>query len=158
MNLKTNNFENNINKDFTFKFDEISGFDIASFHFNEQKIVGYFDKSPIEERIISKFKYEPDNSNTVKPFRAHWMIDNSKLLLGYVNGVINGTRLFTTDIVPEFAGDEILHHYYWYSGELKLYIQQQNTDSVFDSYIIKKNELLLTFKNGILIKIGNQKQ
>jgi hypothetical protein len=148
---------NNLNKSFINVFDEIFGLDIFSFHFNEHEVVGYLYESPIQERIISKFNYKPSYSSIdKKPYRAHWMIHDSKLLLGYVNGIIEGVRFYTDDIVPEFLDEDILCHYHWFTGHLKLNIQQKNISTAFDSFLINETKLLLTFEKGYLKEIGNK--
>lgn len=153
MESKKNKYERSIYPEYTQKFDDIFGLDMVSFYYNEQSIVGYFDKSPIEDKIISIFNYAP-NENGIKPYRAHWMISDSQLLLGYVNGIINGKRFYSIDVLEECGKDEILHHYHYYSGQLILNIQQSNIPSAFSPFLINQNELLLTFEKGVLVASG----
>ena len=140
-------------KDFLSDYDEICGSDIVFFELGEEKIVGYFDNSPIEQRLITKFNYKPDNTNvTQKPYRAIWIIQDSKLTLMYVNGIINGVLLYTLDIIPEYPDDTVFFHYHLYSGQLSISIQQTNIPPIFASYLINGSELLLTFEKGILLQ------
>lgn len=151
MSSKKNEFENSINKEYIQKFEDIYGLDMVSFYSNDQCVVGYFDKSPLEKGIITKFDYIP-TKNTEKPYRANWMIHSSELLLGYVNGVFNGKRFYTHGIVPALDDNEILH-LIKYTGQLKLIIQQQRIHPVFEPYLINKNELLLKVHDGIVQEI-----
>lgn len=147
---KNEDFKNSINKEYLQKFDDIFGLDMVSFNIDDQSIVGYFDKSPLESGIIIRFDYIP-TKNTEKPYRAHWMIHSSELLLGYVNGVFHGTRYYTHGIVPDLDKNELLNHYK-FTGQLKLIIQQQKIHPIFEPYLINKSEMLLEFRNGILKK------
>lgn len=81
-------------------FDEINGPDVLSYHYESLSYIGIIDKSPIEERLIQNFHYKEVYNNYTKPYRAHWMLSESKLLLGYCNGIINEKRLYTNDIFP----------------------------------------------------------
>jgi hypothetical protein len=129
-------------------FDEIFGLDIISFEIGDEKIVGYFSNSPIEERLVKMYNYIPEISN--KPYRAHWLVEDSKLLLMYINGIINGVRLYTTEIVPEYPDDTVFFLYSQFSGQLKIDIKQEVIHPIFVPYLISERELLLTFENGIL--------
>ena len=129
-------------------FDEIFGLDIVFFEIGDEQIVGYFTHSPIEERLVKMHNYVPDISH--KPYRAHWLVGDSKLLLMNVNGIINGNRLYTDDIVPEYPDDTVFFLYSMFSGSLKIDVRQENIYPVFTPYLISKSELLLTFENGIL--------
>lgn len=149
MGSKKNEFKNSVNPEYIQKFDEICGLDMVSFHLNDESVGGYFDQSPLEKGIITKFDYIP-TKNIEKPYRAHWMIHSSELLLGYVNGVFHGTRYYTHGIVSDLDKDEFLNHYK-FTGQIKLIIQQQRFHPIFEPYLINKNELLLTFEKGVLV-------
>jgi hypothetical protein len=152
MSSKKNESENSTNPEYIQKFHDIHGLDMVAFYLNDESVVGYLDKSPIEEKIISKFNYVPNN-NAIKPYRAHWMVYDSELLLGYVNGIIDGKRFYSRDVLEECGKDEILHHYHYYSGQLKLNIQQQKIHPVFEPYLINKNELLIKVHDGIVQEV-----
>jgi hypothetical protein len=138
--------------EYTNSYDGIFGNDHACLHINDNVFNGYFEKSPIEEKLITSFNYTPIADGFHKPYKASWMVYESKLLLGYVNGLINGQRLYTTDIIPEFPDDEILFLYHYFSGVLKLTIQQKEILPNASNFINQNcNSLLLTFKNGILL-------
>jgi hypothetical protein len=137
------------NSDFINTWDDIFGFDIASIHINNNCYHGYIERSPIEDRLVTNFNYVPVVDESKKPFMAHWMIFESKISLLYCNGIINEKRFYTTDIFPEYPDDDLL--YYNFSGILKFSIQQKETLGIADDFINFDN-LLLTFKNGILLK------
>lgn len=138
-------------------FDDKFGNDIASYWKNGDCYHGYLKKSPIEDRLVSKFNYTPIDDEAKKPYKAHWMISESKLWLGYVNGVINCNVLYTDDIVPEFPDDEVLYHYCEYSGTLTFNIQGRDISSETKNEIFSCDFLELTFKNGILMKVHELK-
>lgn len=131
--------------------DNIFGYDIATLFINKNSFHGYLSKSPIEPKIISKYNYIPAKDESKKPFRAHWMISESKLFLGYVNGIINGVRFYTREIVPEFPNNDILYFYDAFSGELNFEVMEIE-NKVNYSLIEIFDNLLLTFDKGILIK------
>jgi hypothetical protein len=138
------------NSDFINTWDDVFGFDIASIYINNNCYHGYIERSPIEDRLVTNFNYVPVADESKKPYRAHWMISESKLLLGYVNGYFNSKHFHTTIIVPEFPDDNILYLYN-FSGTLKFSIKKSEISDVTDSFILC-NCLLLSFKNGILSK------
>jgi len=139
--------------DFIGIFDDIFGYDLASFWINDDHYHGYLEKSPIEDRLVSKFNYIPINNEAKKPYKAHWMIHESKLLLGYVNGVIDGKELYTDDIVPEYPDDEVLYHYCEYNGILKFCIQGKEISRETKNKIFSCDFLELTFKDGVLLRV-----
>lgn len=144
---------NNQTTDFILSFNDMFGYDIAALHIDDVCFHGYFEKSPIENRLIANFNYVPLEDNSKKPYRAHWMIYESKLLLGYVNGEINGLRFNTVDVVPEFQDDDLLFTYYEYSGNLKFSIQQNEVSAKTNKFMKRNfNTLILSFENGILLK------
>ena len=132
-------------------FDEIKGPDILSLNYETVSYFGFIDRSPIEQRLIENFHYQDIYTNYTKPYRANWMLSELKLLLGYCNGIINGKRLYTTDIFPEFTGNDILHFFHFFSGNLLFY------PITFDTSEVKKIEykgknMFLKIENGILTK------
>ncbi len=140
-------------KDFIKTFDDIFGYDIASVHINDVGYFGYFEKSPIEDRLVSKFNYLPTDDEANKTYRATWMVSDFTLMLGYVNGVINGQRLFSLDIVSDLPDDELLHNYYEFSGEVNFVILSIETSNPNMNSIDNIDILELTFENGILINV-----
>ena len=133
-------------------FDEIFGLDIISFSIGDEQIFGYLSTSPLEQRVLTKFNYQFVYTNVAKKsYKAHWAIFDSELLLMYVNGIINGVRLYTNDFVPEYPDDVVFFCYHWFSGQLKIDIQQTRTNPIFKPYCISENELLITFEKGILV-------
>lgn len=139
--------------DFTRTWDDIFGYDIASLHINDEVYHGYFDKSPIEARLIKKFNYLTVDEEFNKPYRAHWLIYESKLELGYVNGIINGVRLYTTEIVPEYPSEYILFHYQEFSGLLEFSIQKRDKQVLTNGKIDAFDIIMLSFENGMLTKM-----
>lgn len=131
-------------------FDEIKGPDIFTLDYEEISYFGFIDKSPIEKRLIDNFNYKNIYNNYSKPYRAHWMLTEMKLRLGYCNGIINGKRLYTTDIFPEFAGDDILHFFHFFSGDLLFHPITLDTTEV-EKIEYKGKNILLHIENGILI-------
>jgi len=132
-------------------FDEIKGPDIFTLEYNSVSYFGFIDRSPIEPRLIENFDYLAVNTNYTKPFRAHWLLSDSKLLLMYCNGIINKRRLYTTDIFPEFAGNDIFHSFYFYTGDLVFHPITFNTN-VVEKFEYKEQNMLLKINKGILIK------
>ena len=153
MMLNEHKNPNPTSSSFKIPFEDTMGYDLASYFINDNHYHGYFEKSPIEYRLVAKFNYSPIEDESQKPYKAQWMIYESKLLLGYVNGVINGTIFYTNDIVPEFPDDEILYHYLEYNGSLKFCIQGKEISSETKNEIISCNFLELTFKDGVLMKV-----
>jgi len=140
-------------KDFIKTFDDIFGYDIASIHINDVEYFGYFEKSPIEDRLVSKFNYIPILDESKKTYRAHWLVSDLTLMLGYVNGLINGQRLFTLDIIPDFSDNELLHDFYEFSGFINFFILGIETSDSNMNSIDNIDILELIFKNGMLIKV-----
>jgi hypothetical protein len=135
---------------FTNTFDDIYGPDILSLKINNIDFYGYLDKSPIEEKLLSNFNYILVVDESKKPFRAHWMIYESKLFLLYCNGIINDKHLYTTDIFPDYPDTDLL--LYNFTGILKFSIQQKEISGITDNFK-KCDDLLITFENGILLKL-----
>lgn len=142
-----------VSSNFKIPFEDTIGYDHASFWINDDHYYGYIEKSPIEDRLVSRFNYTPINDKSKKTYRAHWMISEDKLWLGYVNGVIDGKVLYTDDIVPEYPGDEVLYHYCEYSGILKFSIQGRDISKETKNKIFYCDFLELTFKNGASMKV-----
>jgi hypothetical protein len=128
-------------------FDLIKGPDVLTLDYEDISYFGFIDKSPIEARLIDKFDYLNIYDNYTKPYRAH---TESKLLLGYCNGIINGERLYTTDIFPEFAGNDILLFFHYFSGSLLFYPITFDTSQV-EKIEYKGKKILLHIENGMLI-------
>ena len=145
--------KNSIYQHYINNFDNKFGLDYADIKIGHQSIVGTFDKSPLEERIVSNFNYSP-NIDAEKTYKAQWSIYDSKLHLLFVNGEINGVRLYTTDIVSEYPDDTVFYFCQWYCGDLKFNIQQNKIPSAFSHFTKTKNFLLLTIKYGLVIKIA----
>ena len=139
--------------DFIRTWDDIFGYDIASLHINDDVYHGYFNKSPIEARLIKNLNYCPVDQEFNKPYRAHWLIFESKLELGYVNGIINGVRLYTTEIVPEYPSEYILFHYQEFSGLLEFSIQKRDKQVLTNGEIDAFDIIMLSFENGMLTKM-----
>ncbi len=131
-------------------FDKKTGPDTLSLQYDTISYFGIINKSPVEQRLIGSFNYRTIYTNFSKPYKAHWIISESKLFLGFVNGVINGKRLFTTDIFPEFAGQTLLHFFYFFSGQLEFYSRDLTTSQV-ENLNWNRESLLLNIKKGILI-------
>lgn len=139
------------NFDIIKSFDDITGPDILTLEFENIAYFGYIDKSPIEARLIECFSYRKTHTNYTKPYKAHWLISESKLLLLYCNGIVNGEKLYTTDMFPEFAGDDFFHFFNSFSGKLKFYSKQIQTPQA--ETISHKNVcIFLNFKDGVLIE------
>lgn len=144
--------DNDINSNYRLTINEISGLDLVSFYIGDEDVVGYFETSPVEQRIIKVLDYKPVADNTQKPYRAHWMISDSKLYLGYVNGIVNGKRFYTTDVVSDFPDDDILHFFSEFSGKVKLIVQQRELSKCFMPYMdVCGKKMILSFKDGRLI-------
>lgn len=126
-------------------FADVIGYDLASIYLEDNiSIHGYLLESPLEERMVRMFKYEPVEVNANKPYQAHWMITDNKLCLLYVNARLNGEFLFTDDIVPEYEDDEetCLHHFNTMTGELIFFVEE-----------IQMNTIKLPFGIGDKIKL-----
>ena len=151
-NKNTKKYQSKTYSDFIYTNETIFGYDVATLYLNDIVYSGNFDKSPIQDRIFSKFNYVfADESK--KGYKAHWMILDSELLLGHVNAQIKNQRLYFYDIFPDFSDEEILHHFDEFSGSVGFIIQEiEAPESSFDS-INNFDFLELTFQNGILIKV-----
>ena len=133
-------------------FDEIKGPDIFTLEFDSFSYFGFIDQSPIEPRLIENFDYQAVYTNYTKPFRAHWMLSDAKLQLMYCNCIINRKRLYTTDIFPEFAGNDILHFFYFFTGDLVFYPLTFKTTNE-KKFKYKGQNMMLQIKSGILTKV-----
>ncbi len=136
-------------------FDDFFGYDIAGLLINDEGYYGYFDISPIEARLIKNFNYLPDNEEFNKPFRAHWLISDSKLLLCYVNGVINGLKLNSTEIVPEYPNED-LFHFQEFSGMLKFSVKNRDKQVATNGIIGDFEIVMLSIEKGIITKMEFQ--
>ena len=132
--------------------------DIAHFSLSGKETVGYLLNSPLEQIVLSKFDYCPKATpDTTKPYRAHWSIHDYKLFLMYANGTINGNKLFTDDFVSNYPDDTVFYHCVWFSGQLRFHNMTRELPEIFETCLIKENELLLVFKNGILERTNKNK-
>ncbi len=136
-------------------FNSIFGPDMLSLWLDNISYDGYIDKSPAEERLINSFSYKNTYSIYDKPFRAHWVISDSKLLLGYVNGIINEKTLYSYDIFPELSGEELLEFFQYYTGELTFYPKTFDT-SIVKNITYKGPNIQLHLKSGILFDMEYQ--
>jgi hypothetical protein len=137
--------------DFIKNHDDFYGLDIITFNIVNLSLTGYINKSPLEDRFNHQF-----NLNSSKPYRAHWMIIDNKLISLYVNGIFNNKSLNSYDLLPEDPqndenGIAILYHYKLFSGDLILINQQYVVNPIFEPYKINEKEYLLSFKDGNLI-------
>lgn len=134
-------------------YDDIQGDDLATFHYNELTFYGKFTESPIESRLISKYNYRPVLPGEEEPYRAHWMVFEARLFLGYVNGVFDHRRYYTNEIVPEFPDSGLLYPYREYCGTLCFLISKieapDNTD--LDKYVC--DVLRLKIEKGVLLSL-----
>jgi hypothetical protein len=137
--------------------DRIDGPDVVSLSFLGYPLWGYFDKSPLEEKIIKTFDYQPIKNNQNKPYKALFHVEDNKLNLLFVNGKIGEKRFYTLDLIPDFPDDNFLYFCEFYSGKLHLVIQQGIIPPVFNRFLTNQNYLILTFRNGILVEIGGDK-
>ena len=137
------------------KIGSDTGLDISTANIHGVDYYGYFNHSPLEDRLKKNFNYRPVKDPAKKTYMAHWMVCNTQLLLGYVNGIINGKRFYTTDIIPEFPEAEILHFYTDFSGTIKFYIPRKKPRTLLE-YFLKKHcdTMSLSFESGILIKVN----
>ena len=142
--------------DFINTFDDICGYDVASIQLNEVTFYGQLTKSPLQERIMTELNYIPVLEEIKKPFKAHWMVYESKLLLGYINGIFNEKRFYTTDVVPEFPDNELLFHYTKYSGILTFIICEIEISDITFLGINNFDILKLEFENGVLLGLEKQ--
>jgi hypothetical protein len=92
-----------------FDFDSITGFDACHLSLSSLSYDGFFLKSPIDGYMQEKFKFKSPENPQEKPFKARWMISELQLYLMYVNGILNGKRLNTLDIFPEFPEEDFFH-------------------------------------------------
>jgi hypothetical protein len=155
--LQLKNLQENMrDKDFQFikTFDEIKGPDIFSIDFGNISYFGFVDSSPVEPRLIENFGYLNLHDNYTKPYRAHWTIYNSKLMLLYCNGIINNRRLYTNDMFPEFRNLESLAFFSMYTGKL-LFYPVDFTITKFDSVSVPYNgrDMYIQIDSGIVTKV-----
>jgi hypothetical protein len=144
------------NKNFTAEsIGSAEGLDIATVYIEGGEYYGYFDHSPVEERLKTNFHYRTVKDKIKKPYMAHWMVYEHELLLGYVNGMIDGKQFYTTDVIPELPEDKLLHFYSDFSGVIKFYLPLKKP-RVLSQYFLKKHcvSKLLTFQDGKLTKVS----
>lgn len=133
------------------QFEPITGYDKVTFHLNDDiAYYGYFKESPLRERLLPTYTELAIKDEIHKHYRAHWMIMYNELLLGYVNGMFEGKKLYTGDIVPEFSGDELLHHLTSFTGTLKFVIEKIEYKTRIESEYFNSDTLNLHFKEGNL--------
>jgi len=140
-------------------FADMIGYDVASINIEDNiNIYGHFLESPLEERMIRMFKYEPVGDNSTKPYQANWMISDNRLYLLYVNAKLHGEFLFTTDIVPEYDDEddeehENLFHFKQFTSKLEFVINSiEKNDNVRLPFKIGETKVLI-FQNGMLAEI-----
>lgn len=138
-------------------FADMIGYDLASINIEDNiNIYGHFLESPLEERIIRMFKYEPVGDNSIKPYQANWMISDNRLYLLYANAKIHGEFLFTTDIVPEYDDDEEhenLFHYKQFTSKLEFVIDSIEKGDWVHLPFGSGDTITITIKNGLLIDL-----
>jgi hypothetical protein len=128
------------------------GYDALTLYHNNEIYSGLINTSPIQNRLVSKHNYIPFEDETLKPFKAIWMIEDSKLLLGCVNGNFNDKDYFTLDIVPEYPNNTVEFHYTEFNGEIKFAVQCHEFGSFTNKFKNGKYQyLMLTIENGILL-------
>jgi len=69
----------------------------------------------------------------------------------FVNGIINGERLFTRDFIPEHPS-EGLFYTFKYTGKLYLRVQQGLIPPKFKNIINNDYNLILEFIDGVLVE------
>jgi len=130
------------------------GYDALTLFHNNEVYSGLINTSPIQNRLVAKHNYIPFEDETLKPFKAIWMIEDSKLLLGCVNGIFNDKVYFTLDLVPEYPDNTIEFHYAKFSGEIKFTVQCHEFGLFTNKFKNGRYQYLsLKIKNGILINI-----
>ena len=141
-------------------FADMIGYDVASINIEDNiNIYGHFLESPLEERMIRMFKYEPVGDNSTKPYQANWMISDNRLYLLYVNAKLHGEFLFTTDIVPEYDDEddeehENLFHFKQFCSKLEFVIDSIEKGEFVHLPFGTGDTLIVTFKNGVLIDLN----
>lgn len=101
----------------------------------------------IESKYGISFKHE-----TEKTFRANWMIDNSRLILGSTYGYVNEITVYPNDIMSDYNHYEVCNHYKDVTGDLIFSVE--DFCSYHEDYWIVfelSHVFRLTFKNGILV-------
>jgi hypothetical protein len=141
-------------KDFQFinTFDDKKGPDILSFDYENFSYCGFIDSSPVESRLIENFGYLNLHDNYTKPYRAHWMIYNSKLMLLYCNGIINNRRLYTNDMFPEFRNVETFAFFSMYTGRLLFYPVNYSINKI-DKIPYKGRDMYIHIDSGMVTKV-----
>jgi hypothetical protein len=141
-------------KDFQFinTFDDKKGPDILSFDYENISYCGFISSSPVESRLIEKFGYLNLHDNYTKPYRAHWMIYNSKLMLLYCNGIINNRRLYTNDMFPEFRNVETFAFFSMYTGRLLFYPVNYSINKI-DKIPYKGRDMYIHIDSGMVTKV-----
>lgn len=140
--------------------DSITGFDACGL-FSEFFIYhGFFLQSPLDAYMLKKFGVQPTTDPLKKPFMARWMISNRKLKMGYVNGIINGKKMYTNDIYPNLPDDELLHPIR-FNGTLDFIVLDSNSATLDKTpcFSFPNDHFKLTFSGGVMIrmecKLGN---
>lgn len=152
-----NEFKKTINKpghDFNIgTINDTTGYDLASFILNDNVTYhGFFKFSPLKERLEASFNELKSIDESLKPYKACWMIDDSRLLLGFVNGVFNDKMFYTTDLIKEFPDNELLFHYSDFDGPAKLVVQTIEVEDSKKEHI-NCDFIILRFRKGIAVEI-----
>jgi hypothetical protein len=142
-----------INENNYYDVQNLNGYDLARFEIGAQTLNGYFETSPIEDILISKFNFLPVEENSTKPYKCEFIVKNSELLLFLANGTINGNTFYTRNIINCVNDNEFLHLCDFYSGELKFVIGQTKIPLAFKSLTQNKDHLIFTIDKGVIIKI-----
>lgn len=91
--------------------------DTAFVCIGEREYHGEFNTSPFYARFLSIYNKSNCTENSYKPYHAHWIISDNKLLLTFVNGIVDKLELFTSDFIEEYPENDLMH-YKEYSGEI----------------------------------------
>jgi hypothetical protein len=136
-----------------FDFDSKTGFDSCHLSLSHFSYSGFLLKSPLDEYMLKKFNIRPARDPKEKPFKASWMISNRKLELGFLNGILNGKTMFTSDIYPDLSDEELLHPI-TFNGFVDFIVLKSSSNTIRDKqdFRFPLDHLKLTFSGGILIK------
>lgn len=142
-----------LQKNMIMEKNEITGYDSISIYIDDKSVSGFFLVSPLANRLNSFFNINSDQGEANKPYKAAWMIHESKLFLGYVNGIKGDMRFYTTDLIPEFPDEELLYLYSDFSGILIMQTEQHIFPVIFEELTNNKKNISITIEKGKLTHI-----
>lgn len=139
---------------FRSNFDSIVGQDQIFFHIGEFILQGYILVSPLAEKLDPIFNYDIDDKDDIKPYKAQWVIIDSRLYIDYAHGIKLGDVLHSKDLIPEYCGESKSNFYNEFSGDLVMTLEHSYYPPEIKRIIRDSKHLRITFDKGVLVSLG----